>query len=131
MRQKNSFWITTILMIMVAVASNVSAQKKAQHGRVCGDPTVACKNREDFSQSDLPFDTGRKMVIAESEPFYAIVLKSAKLGDYSGCEKAFPESERLAVQDLFPHNKVFTQRCSEPGESYYTGTAPDIGATEG
>lgn len=115
------------MLLLLSYAAEVRAQGKPKHGRVCGDPTAACKNRENFSPSDLPFDTGKNMVIADSEFFYAIVLKSAKLGDYSGCAKAFPESERLSIQELFPHNMVFASRCSEPGENSYSGMAQGTG----
>ncbi len=116
-------YLSVILLLLFLLADvEVDAQKKAKFGRVCGDPTVACKNRTDFPPSDLPFNTGKNVVIAESESFYAIVLKSAKL-DYPTCEKAFPESERLSIQEFFPHNMVFASRCSQPGENSYSGVA--------
>lgn len=115
--------VATASVLLLLLVFNASAQKKAKQGKVCGDPNLACKGSENFQPSDLPFDTGKNFVIAESVPFYAIVLKSSKLGDNPGCEKAFPESERLSIQELFPNNKVFAMRCSEPGESYYTGMA--------
>ena len=114
--------LTLAFAMLISLAVYGTAQKKAKAGRVCGDPTVACKNRTNFQPNDLPFDTGKNFVIAESEPFYAIVLKSGKR-NYPTCEKAFPESERLSVQELFPHNMVFASRCSEPGDNYYDGFA--------
>jgi len=114
--------LTLVFATLLSLAAIGSAQKKAKAGRICGDPTVACKNRTNFQPNDLPFDTGKNFVIAESEPFYAIVLKSGKR-NYPTCEKAFPESERLSVQELFPHNMVFASRCSEPGDNYYDGFA--------
>jgi len=104
-------------------AVGVKAQKKTRLGKVCGNPTIACRGSENFQPSDLAFDTGKNFVIAESVPFYAIVLKSAKFGFEPACDKAFPESERISIQELFPNNKVFAMRCAEPGESYYTGLA--------
>jgi len=119
---KGKYLSVILLLLFLLAAVEVDAQKKAKFGRVCGDPTVACKNRTDFPPSDLPFNTGKNVVIAESESFYAIVLKSAKL-DYPTCEKAFPESERLSIQEFFPHNMVFASRCSQPGENSYSGVA--------
>ena len=40
-------------------------------------------------------------------------------GDGS-CDLFIPETERLAAQALFPDNKVFSSRCVEPGELFYT-----------
>lgn len=112
-----------LLVVLVAVFS-VSAQRKIKVGKVCGDPTVACKSAENFQSFDLPFDTGKNFVFFESEKFYGIVLKSIKLKDWGDCEKpSFGEPERLAIQELFQHNKVFTLNCVETGTNYYTGVA--------
>ena len=90
-------------------------------GAVCGDPTTACSSRKNFQEWDLPFNTGKNFVIVESSPFYAIVLKSVKLKDWGDCEHpTFPETERLEIQKLFDHNKVFAQNCVESGTNYYT-----------
>ncbi len=99
----------------------MAAQKKKRLGRVCGDPTLPCKSRDSFQPYELPFDTGKNAVIAESEFFYAIVLKSAQPTNEIDCEKSFPELERLPTQDMFPDHKVFALRCEEPGSNYYTG----------
>jgi hypothetical protein len=117
---KKLILMAAVLTLLSVAVLNLQAQKKARLGKVCGNPNVACKGSENFQASDLPFDTGKNYIIAESVPFYAIVLKSAKY-KYPDCQKAFPESERLETQQLFPDNKVFAVRCSEPGESYYTG----------
>jgi hypothetical protein len=111
-------------MILLAAAAGISAQSRARLGKVCGDPTAPCKGRENFQPGDLPFDTGKNYVIAESQWFYGIVLKSVKITDYGNCEKpSFTEAQRLPIQKLFPRNKVFTLNCYEPGTNYYTGTA--------
>jgi hypothetical protein len=115
------------LLLILVYAAEVDAQKKKTAGTICGDPTKACKDRDSFPASDIPFSTPKNAVIFDSVPFYAIVLKSVKLGDYSGCEKIFPESERLSIQGMFPHNKVFASRCSEPGENSYSGMAQNTG----
>jgi hypothetical protein len=104
-----------------------TAQKKAKLGRVCGDPTTACKGRENFQAYDLPFDTGKNFVIANSEWFYGIVLRSKKMKDWGDCEHPiFAEKERLEIQDMFKSNKVFALNCVESGTNYYTGVADHI-----
>jgi hypothetical protein len=102
----------------------VSAQKRKvkNGGAVCGDPPAACSSRKNFHEWDLPFNTGRNFVIIESAPFYGIVLKSVKLKDFGDCDHpSFRDSERSEIQELFEHNKVFTQNCLESGSNYYTG----------
>jgi hypothetical protein len=118
--------ISAYILILFGFILDVSAQKKTRRGQVCGNPKLACKSRENFQPNDLPFETERNFVIAESEFFYAIILKSEKRPDYTDCEKRFPENERLAVQALFPENKVFAVRCGEAGENYYTNVAADV-----
>ena len=91
-------------------------------GAVCGDPTAPCKGKENFQAWDLPFNTGKNFIIADSAYFYGIVLKSVKLKDWGDCEHpTFAESERTEIQALFDHNKVFAQNCVESGTNYYTG----------
>lgn len=90
--------------------------------------TAACKGRENFQPFHLPFDTGRNFVIAESEYFYGIVLRSKKMKpEWGDCENPiFGEKERLGVQAMFPRNKVFALNCVETGSNYYTGVADNI-----
>jgi hypothetical protein len=53
------------------------------------------------------------------------MLKSMKVADEFGeCERFISEEDRLEAQSLFPRNKVFTSRCTEPGDLYYTDTDP-------
>ena len=113
-----------LLLIMLVAAFVVSAQKKAKLGKVCGDPTVMCKSAENFQAFDIPFDTGKNFVIYESEKFYGIVLKSVKLTDFGDCSKpSFAETERIEIQAMFEHNKVFALNCVESGTNYYPGVA--------
>jgi hypothetical protein len=117
---------TTLLLIALLglLAVGVRAQKRTRKGKICGDPTVACKGVENFQPHDLVFDTGKNFVIFESEPFYGIVLKSVKLPDFGDCEKpSFKEVERKEIQALFEHNKVFMLNCIESGTNYYPGVA--------
>jgi hypothetical protein len=92
---------------------------KQQSGQICPDPTVPCRTGVEFQPHDLPFRLSKDAVIWESEMFYAVVLKSMKADD-ANCEAFIPEEERLRVQALFPRQKVFSTRCVEPGELYYT-----------
>jgi hypothetical protein len=79
---------------------------------------------DNFQPGDLPFDQGKNFVIYESQPFYAIVLKSVKLADWGDCgNPTFKETDRASLQALFEHNKVFMQNCVESGTYYYTGVA--------
>ena len=114
--------ILLLVGLLGLLSLGVHAQKKTRKGKVCGDPTVACKGAENFQPHDLVFDTGKNFVIFESEPFYGIVLKSVKLPDFGDCEKpSFKEAERKEIQTLFEHNKVFMLNCVESGTNYYPG----------
>lgn len=112
-----------VITIAVSVVG-VSAQKKAKQGKVCGDPTVKCKGGENFQAYDLGFDLGKQFTIYESEYFYGIVLKSAKMPEWGDCANPqFPESERMPIQEMFPNNKVFALNCVDTGTNYYTGVS--------
>ena len=52
-------------IVLIALSLVVPAQRKARLGRVCGDPTARCKGRENFQQSDLPFDTLSNLALKE------------------------------------------------------------------
>ncbi len=121
---KSDLYVVSLVIAMLGLPLGAHAQKKARLGKVCSNPTVACMGRKNFQAWDLPFNTGKNFVIAESQWFYGIVLKSKKLKDYGDCEHpVFTEKERLAVQELFPHNKVFALNCVESGTNYYNGVA--------
>jgi hypothetical protein len=124
MIMRKASYLTVVIIMCLAFAVNAAAQKKAKVGRVCGDPTADCKGGDAFQAYDLAFDTGKNFVIAESEWFYGIVLKSIKLPGFGDCEHpAFSNEERLAVQELFPRHKVFALNCYDPGTNYYNGVA--------
>jgi len=113
-------------LTIIICCHGISAQKRKplRRGSVCGDPTAACKAKTNFQEWDLPFDTGKNFVIAESVSFYGIVLESVKLKDYGDCEHpSFKEEARLEIQKLFEHNKVFAENCMESGTNYYPGVA--------
>ena len=109
------------------LTTNAVAQRQAkgkpkpQIPRICGDPTVRCRTDVKFEPHQLPFevkDSGGP--IQETQAFYAVVLKTLVTKE-AECERFFIESERKELQAKFPHNKVFSDRCPEPGEIYYTG----------
>jgi hypothetical protein len=107
----------------------VGAQKRKVEFRVCGDPTAACKQRENFQPFQLPFEYTSNFHISESQLFYAVILKSVKESadpDQRNCDKAITEEDHINTQKLFPHNAVFVMRCWEPGEISYTNVADGV-----
>jgi len=121
----------SLVLFIAALAcfltTEVFAQKKATSGRVCGDPTAACKQRKNFQPFQLPFEYTSNFHISESQLFYAIILKSVKFDpDGDNCKKVITESERIETQKLFPRNSVFVMRCWEPGEISYTNVSDNV-----
>jgi hypothetical protein len=115
------------IAVLVCLSSYANAQRRSTLGQVCGDPTAPCKTRDAFQPFELPFDFGKNYVIAESKPFYAVILQSVKLRyDYADCEGSIKEVDRMAAQQLFPRNKVFSMTCFEAGQNYYTNTANNV-----
>jgi hypothetical protein len=121
------FWSVIICALVVAGteaytrASNVAAQKKRQPQKmavVCGSPKASCGSGMSFKPYDLQFRLPKNAVIYDTEPFYAIILKSVRAPN-DDCNVFVPEEERLRAQALFPDHKVFASRCYEPGEVYY------------
>lgn len=85
---------------------------------------MPCRTTVHFSPYDLPFRVPANALIWETEPFYAVILKSVRVNaDIDDCDRFVPEAERLEAQRLFPKRKVFASRCAEPGEIYYAGVA--------
>jgi hypothetical protein len=121
-----------VLAAVVIFAATVAADgqrptprrpKRPRPAPVCFDPTLACPSAATFGPHDLPFRLPADAVIWESDEFYAVVLKSVRAGD-TDCDTIVPESERLEAQKLFPRRKVFSSRCVEAGNLFYTNTAP-------
>jgi hypothetical protein len=96
--------------------------RRAKKASVCGNPKVACKTRDRFEPNDLPFRVPANSVIFDTELFYAIVLKSVNVTN-DNCDVFVPESERLRAQALFPDHKVFTSRCADPMNLFYTNVS--------
>ena len=112
------------LLLALSVPHDAKAQRqRARRPQVCGDPAMRCGQPNEFQPNDLPFRLPRNAVIYESEPFYAVILKS--IDARRNCETYIPESEREEAQSLFPRNKVFADRCPNPGTLFYTGTNSD------
>jgi hypothetical protein len=121
---KKSFHVVLCAVTVVSLISTVNAQSHAKTRRVsaaaiCGNPKVACKTSATFQPHDLPFRVPANAVILDTELFYVVILKSMSANNDS-CDVFIPETERLAAQELFPNHKVFTSRCVDPGELFYT-----------
>ena len=125
---KKAYVVAFVVSCGLMSALSISAQRKARLGRVCGDPTIKCKGEEGFQPHNLPFDTGKNSVIAESERFYAVILRSVKIKEFGDCAKpSFPEAERVELQKLFVHNKVFAYNCLDgAGDQYFLGVSEHV-----
>lgn len=128
---KRNLTVLAMLIFCFVFASEVTAQRKltkAKLGKICGNPKIKCRTgKMTFQAHEIPFEILRgNQIIFESEPFYAIVLKSVKLKGKINCENAISENERLKIQKLFPNNKVFALKCADAGDLYYTNIADDI-----
>jgi len=118
---KSTFTIAMVVSAVLLVSATVNAQthRPVKHGgQLCGNPKVSCKTSATFEVNDLPFQVGKDMVIVDTVPFYAVILKSTAVID-DNCEVFIPESDRIAAQELFPNNKVFSSRCIDPNNLFY------------
>jgi hypothetical protein len=84
---------------------------------------VACKTTATFQPNDLPFRVPANSVIFDTELFYAIVLKSVPTAE-DDCNVFVSEAERQETQALFPDRKVFTSRCADIENLFYTNVSP-------
>jgi len=128
---RRSRYALTGFAVGVAMAFSVTAsvdatagqshavRHRAKRGSICGNPTIACKTSASFQPHDLQFRVPANSVIFDTELFYAIILKSIPASE-EDCNAFVPETERLAAQSLLPDRKVFSSRCVEPGELFYT-----------
>lgn len=88
-----------------------AAPKTPTEGKVHSDPA---KPYPGFKPHELSFETPKDGVARteyKSQPFYVVILKTA-----DRC--SVTEEERLNVQTMFPHNKVFATRfqCNDDVE---------------
>lgn len=115
-------FLVIIVFLSGIVFSQNSKKEKTMQGKICGNPRMACKaDKQIFSSYDLPFETPKGYVVFESQPFYAIILKSVKIPEAGLEQEAFTEDERISVQKAFPNNKVFGTKGNDPGMLYYRG----------
>ncbi len=132
MAKRNFIFWAILIMICVAIPLSVNAQRKntiVKLGKICGNPKLKCRTGDVvFQAHEIPFElySSRNTVIVESEPFYAIVLKTVKLTPKINCENAISEKERLEIQKLFSDHKVFALKCSDAGDLYYTNIANNV-----
>ena len=117
---------SAILGLVIAVvvsyypASTLGQKRRpARRASICGNPQLACKTSVTFEPYQIQFRVPKNAVIFDTELFYAIVLKTVSAG-LDDCDVFVPEGERQAAQALFPDHKVFTSRCFEPGDLFYT-----------
>ena len=108
-----------VAAVGLAARANAQRRQPARHLSICGNPSVPCKTSATFQPNDLPFRVPKNAVIYDTELFYAIILKSVGTSE-DDCDVFVPESERLAVQALFPDHKVFSSRCPDVETLFYT-----------
>ncbi len=104
------------MVMSVATILCVNAQRKpakVKLGKICGNPRVECRTGGVvFQEHEIPFEVPKgKIIISDSEQFYAVILKTVKLNLEVNCENAISEEERLEIQKLFTNNKVFALSC--------------------
>ena len=126
------FWLVLFAMVLTAgpiaagacdaAGQSHSARHRAKRGSICGNPKVSCKTSVTFHEYDLAFRVPANAVIFDTELFYAIILKSVAAAE-GDCNAFVPETDRLAAQSLFATRKVFSSRCVEPGELFYTNVS--------
>lgn len=107
----------------VATAQSHVSRRRARKASICGNPTMPCQTIAHFQPNDLPFRIPENSVIFDTELFYAIILRSVPAkGD--NCNTFVPETERLQTQVLFPDHKVFSSRCADIENLFYTNVDP-------
>ena len=111
------------MALVVVLAGLVAAQshakpRRAKASAICGNPQVRCVSSVTFEPHDLPFRVPKNSVIFDTELFYAVIVKSVAVPE-GDCETFVSEPERLQTQALFPDRKVFTSRCTDPGNLFY------------
>ena len=115
--------VVAVAVMCTTFAAAQTRRKPAKHPSICGNPNVTCGGEITFQPNDLPIRVPRNAVIFDSDLFYAVILRSVPSPEES-CDNFIPEPERLAAQNLFHNNKVFTSRCAEPGQVSYSNTSP-------
>lgn len=128
--KRNLMLLASFIAMLIAFPFGINAQKKpAKLGKICGNPQIKCRTGNIvFQKHEIPFESPKSanQVIIDSEPFYAVILKTVKLTSEVNCENAVSEDERSKIQKLFPNRKVFALKCSDAGEIYYSNVANDV-----
>jgi hypothetical protein len=117
-----SFALGAIALGDIAAGQSRVARKRPR-GSICGNPQVACKTTATFNSNDLPFRVPENSVIFDTELFYAVILKTVATTE-DNCTVFIPEIERLQTQALFPDRKVFSSRCVDIENLFYTNVDP-------
>ena len=112
-----------VCLLILTFTQNALSQKGKIVSRVCGDPSAACAKRATFKNEDIPFSFVENSVVAETQQFYAVILKSAKAStDQGECTKIPAEFDIDNYQPYFLRNKVFIARgCYEIENNFYKG----------
>lgn len=119
--------ILSIVFIAVFLTANIFAQKRTIVSTVCGDPSAACAKRAMFDDNDIPFSFGDGAIVAETAPFYVVILKSVKLSQDANCEDTPAYFSRRDFQWSFLRNKVFIARgCYSLENNYYTNIGENV-----
>ena len=105
------------------ITAHGQRRQSTTRASICGNPKVPCQTSVTFPPNDLPFRVPKKAVIVDTQPFYAVILKSMA-GENAGCDVFIPESDHLAAQKLFPDHKVFSSRCDDPENLFYLDLKP-------
>jgi len=137
MRRSRYSQTAIVIGLAIAIAAGVAtaadttagqsrgARGRAKRGSICGNPMVACTTSATFQPNDLPFRVPENSVIFDTELFYAVILKSVATRE-DDCTVFIPETERLQAQALFPDRKVFSSRCVDIENLFYTNVNPSI-----
>lgn len=120
----------TLLFLSVAVVflfTTEAIAQKVSTMTVCGDPSAACAKRALFKDEDIPFNYNEGSFVAETAPFYAVIVKSVKLPEDAACEQTPADFNRESIQWNFLRNKVFIARgCYDIEHNFYNGLGTNV-----
>jgi hypothetical protein len=97
MKSARSLLVSMAMLLLLSsavIAQSHAKPRRASSAAICGNPKVACKTSVTFSPHDLPFRVPANAVIFDTDPFYAVILKSMPAADDS-CDVFIPETESL------------------------------------
>ena len=118
------FPVVLVMGLLCVLTTDALAQNRRRpRGSICGNPKLACQTSATFQANDLPFRVPQNSVIFDTELFYAVILKTLKSTE-DDCTVFVSEGERLEAQGLFPNRKVFSSRCYDIENLFYTNVDP-------